>query len=63
MTNQKSVSEQKGAGHTALPRRGRTDPYPEFAWCRICGWRKGGKDSWNGRACKCGYSHAAAVPA
>jgi hypothetical protein len=24
--------------------------------CNICGWRKGGLDSWNGRACKCGHS-------
>jgi hypothetical protein len=24
--------------------------------CNICGWRKGGLDSWNGRACKCGLS-------
>lgn len=24
--------------------------------CNTCGWRKGGLDSWNGRACKCGFS-------
>jgi len=24
--------------------------------CNTCGWRKGGLDSWNGRACKCGNS-------
>ena len=24
--------------------------------CNICGWRKGGLDSWNGGACKCGNS-------
>lgn len=23
-------------------------------WCQICGWRKWGNDSWNGRSCKCG---------
>ena len=23
-------------------------------FCRICGWRKGGVDSWDGAACKCG---------
>lgn len=23
-------------------------------WCSDCGWRKGGVDSWDGRACKCG---------
>jgi len=22
-------------------------------FCNTCGWRKGGLDSWNGRACKC----------
>jgi len=32
------------------------DPYPEREWCPICGWRKDGKDSWNGYQCKCGYS-------
>jgi hypothetical protein len=25
-------------------------------FCRACGWRKGGPDSWNGKACKCGHS-------
>jgi hypothetical protein len=25
-------------------------------FCNICGWRKGGPDSWDGRACKCGLS-------
>lgn len=25
-------------------------------WCAACGWRKGGIDSWDGRACKCGHS-------
>jgi len=24
-------------------------------FCNECGWRKGGRDSWNGRACKCGF--------
>lgn len=23
-------------------------------WCPTCGWRKGGTDSWSGKACKCG---------
>lgn len=23
-------------------------------YCNKCGWRKGGPDSWNGAACKCG---------
>lgn len=25
-------------------------------FCSKCGWRMGGLDSWNGRACKCGHS-------
>lgn len=25
-------------------------------YCKICGWRKGGVDSWNGVACKCGHT-------
>lgn len=25
-------------------------------YCVKCGWRKGGPDSWNGVACKCGHS-------
>lgn len=24
--------------------------------CNVCGWRKGGQDSWNGSACKCGHT-------
>lgn len=24
-------------------------------FCNTCGWRKGGIDSWDGRACKCGH--------
>jgi hypothetical protein len=31
------------------------DPYPLLAWCGICGWRKGGQDPWDGKACKCGF--------
>lgn len=27
-------------------------PHP---YCNACGWRKGGVDSWTGRACKCGH--------
>lgn len=23
-------------------------------YCNVCGWRKGGRDSWDGKACKCG---------
>lgn len=25
-------------------------------FCKACGWRKGGTDSWDGKACKCGHS-------
>lgn len=29
--------------------------FVEFTpFCRRCGWRKGGVDSWDGAACKCG---------
>ena len=28
---------------------------PLHPFCRECGWRKGGLDSWNGHACKCGF--------
>lgn len=24
--------------------------------CRVCGWRKGGLHSWDGKACKCGHT-------
>ena len=24
-------------------------------YCNICGWRKGGADSWDGQRCKCGH--------
>jgi len=27
---------------------------PVHPHCQRCGWRKGGIDSWNGNACKCG---------
>lgn len=32
---------------------------PMHPWCRKCGWRRGGRDSWNGSACKCGHSEPA----
>lgn len=31
----------------------RGEPIRTHPLCRICGWRKGGADSWDGRACKC----------
>lgn len=31
------------------------DPKPLRPYCPTCGWRKGGPDSWDGVACKCGY--------
>ena len=27
---------------------------PVRPYCTVCGWRKGGLDSWDGKACKCG---------
>jgi len=35
-------------------------PSPEKAsplhpYCKVCGWRKGGVNSWDGEACKCGH--------
>lgn len=32
---------------------------PKHPFCHVCGWRKGGVDSWDGRACKCGLSEPA----
>lgn len=29
---------------------------PLRPWCKDCGWRKGGIDSWDGSRCKCGHS-------
>lgn len=29
---------------------------PDREFCRACGWRKGGVDSWDGVACKCGHT-------
>lgn len=37
------------------------DPYPSLRFCHTCGWMKGGRDSWNGRACKCGFTFARKV--
>jgi hypothetical protein len=31
-------------------------------FCKACGWRKGGVDSWNGSACKCGHSEPPIKP-
>jgi len=28
-------------------------PIPLRPYCKVCGWRKGGPDSWDGKACKC----------
>lgn len=33
----------------------KTDPFPLAPFCKICGWCKGGKDSWDGKSCKCGF--------
>lgn len=29
-------------------------PQTLHPYCRACGWRKGGPDSWDGKRCKCG---------
>lgn len=29
---------------------------PLRPFCKTCGWRKGGVDSWDGNRCKCGHS-------
>lgn len=29
---------------------------PLHPYCNVCGWRKGGIDSWDGLKCKCGHS-------
>ena len=34
---------------------------PKHPYCQLCGWRKGGVDSWDGKRCKCGL-HAPAFP-
>lgn len=31
------------------------DHKPLRPYCCTCGWRKGGPDSWDGVACKCGH--------
>jgi len=31
-------------------------PKPLHPFCRTCGWRRGGVDSWDGHACKCKIS-------
>lgn len=31
-------------------------------YCNTCGWRKGGTDSWDGVACKCGHAEAPIDP-
>lgn len=44
----KIVIEPRGGDLSPL--RPRLRPF-----CHTCGWRKGGLDSWDGNACKCGY--------
>lgn len=38
------------------------DPKRVAPYCKVCGWRKGGVDSWNGKACKCGHSEPPIQP-
>lgn len=37
------------------------NPNPKIVhpYCKACGWRKGGVDSWDGFNCKCGFSEPA----
>lgn len=39
---------------TEQPQTHKVSPF-----CKDCGWRKGGVDSWDGLACKCGHSEPA----
>lgn len=32
------------------------NPKPLRPFCNVCGWRKGGVDSWNGKSCKCRHT-------
>jgi hypothetical protein len=32
------------------------NPQKFYPFCMACNWRKGGVDSWDGFACKCGFS-------
>lgn len=38
------------------------DPKPFHPFCKVCGWRKGGRDSWDGKACKCGHYEPSIEP-
>lgn len=44
------------ATHTGNAEQGRVQDKRLRPFCRICWWRKGGIDSWDGKACKCGFS-------
>ncbi len=35
---------------------GNPNPQPLRPYCKACGWRKGGPDSWDGTSCKCGHN-------
>lgn len=35
---------------------------PVRPFCKVCGWRKGGIDSWDGAACKCGLTEPPIPP-
>ena len=30
-----------------------------YPHCKVCGWAKGGVDSWDGKACKCKHTASA----
>lgn len=46
------------ARHTGPILQSLSKPTPTtlHPYCYTCGWRKGGMDSWDGRACKCGHA-------
>lgn len=50
------VSVERKRAAKAAAKLGMTYPM-----CRDCNWRKGGVDSWDGFACKCGHTSAAFV--
>jgi hypothetical protein len=54
------VAAQKAAKRRYAQERG--EPLPAHLvedlrpLCEVCGWRKGGMGSWDGKGCKCGHS-------
>ena len=46
------MNTPKSSGQTSAEARPVVVMHP---YCNACGWRKGGVDSWDGNACKCGH--------